>query len=816
MRKGRFLKYLLAMVMAVSTAGSAVAQKNMRLYFNTYKQNEGTPSFTLAGDVPTGVTATASDFVWANTYEIFWKRNCSDRILANKSSDERSSNASISFSNMKYEVKEVRWNRMNDIFDNSLTEVFRSLRAFGTVESFTGTQIQGSEATWMVLNKDFTFQKDIFPPNKSNNLALPGLKTLTLNESNSTVIFGSKRKINDNCRFFLKASDDVNSGDWAFQVTYYEPSLSLSGIPSMMFLGQERNFTSGDYSVLHTGAFNFTLESVVSSEPEVISIDANGKMVANNVGSSTITVTMKDGDGDKVITASKTIDVKTLTPQEGVHYYDCLNVNYVFGVPVYSSPNSIRFSELNHTDDDYIFLTPEKTDGDFKCLGVLRSKTDNHYKVGAKVIDFPMSAPAYTTVTAPFDFKLINDQTGVNAVDDYGGEIIITKNDYNNLTLVTDKSDSEGSVYKVWHSNAISTNTSQSLANNTKLIDNSTGSSNVDNQTFHMILMSATDATATSKTMTTEFYYKVVPSIITYYSYITFNENGGTISGVNSQTIANTNGTDGKVGTTKLNKISVTAPVGYTFKGWNTEADGTGEFYAPEGLFRPSTVETGGEGKGNVTLYAVWEPKTYNVPLSVNNGSNPGVDGGKSIAVTATWDAPMPSVSSVATGGIPVPIPVRNGYVFGGYYTTPDNGGTMYYDGNLQSVRNWDIDQNNYVLYARWIPEYTVILDHNDGSGVTEQKKVVFGEPLPAITIPTRPGYVFDGYYEKSGNDDRGNKYYNADATEARPWDKNEGATIYAHWQPKTYYVPLSVNGGTNPGVPGGGSVGVTATSSPT
>lgn len=751
--------------------------KSMRMYFNIYKQSGGTPSFTLTGDVPTGVTATASDFVWANTYEIFWKRNCSDRILANKSSDERSTNASISFSNMKYEVKEVRWNRMNDIFDNSLTDVFRSLRAFGTVESFTGTKIQGSEATWMVLNKDFTFQKDNFPPNNSNNLALPGLKTLTLNESNSTVIFGSKRKIDDNCRFFLKASDDTGSNDWAFQVTYYEPSLALSGIPSMMFLGQERNFTSGDYSVLHTGAFNFTLESVVSSEPEVISIDANRKMTANNVGSSTITVTMKDGN--KVITASKVIDVKTLTPQEGVHYYHDDNRNH----------NSIDFSELNHTDGDYSFSTSDKTDGDFKCLGVLKSATNKVYKVGAKVIDFPMSAPAYTTVTAPFDFKLTNEQSGSNVWNDFGGEIIITE-DYNNLTLITNNSASTGSVYKRWKDFFIGT--SQSVANNTTLINNSDKASAVKDKTFHMILMSATDATGTSKTMTTEFYYKVVPSIITYFSYITFDGNGGTITTTSkNQTIANTNGTDGKVGTTNLNNINVASRVGYTFKGWNTEADGTGEFYAPRGAFRPSTVETGGEGRGPVTLYAVWQPNTYTVTLNQAGGS------GGTTSVTATFDEPLPF-------GDDVKAPTRYGYTFGGYFTEQNGAGTMYYDNSMTGVKDWDVAADR-TLYAKWTIRVSEVELRPNGTGAvagTPSVKVTYNQKFPeevdghAVTPPTRPGYIFNGFYLVIDNTKK--YFYDKDMKTAScaNWPYQADYHVLADWIPKTTIVTYDVQGG--------------------
>ena len=298
--------------------------------------------------------------------------------------------------------------------------------------------------------------------------------------------------------------------------------------------------------------------------------------------------------------------------------------------------------------------------------------------------------------------------------------------------------------------------------------------------------------------------------IITYYSYITFNENGGTITTTSkTQTIANTNGTDGKVGTTKLNKISVTAPAGYTFKGWNTAADGTGEFYVPEGAFRPSTVETGGEGKGDVTLYAVWEPKTYSVALSPNGGTIPGAEPGRSVTVNAIFGEPMPSKTRT---GMDVAAPYKEGYKFEGYFTETNGGGTKYYDENMQSARNWDIDyvpgpgEPSYIyLYAHWARTYTVTLDHNDGTGNSEQVTVVNGEAMPsettagvAIPTPERRGYIFDGYYERNEYYNRGNKYYNADLTSAQSWDKSRSATIYAHWEMKPYTIIFHSNDSEN------------------
>ena len=48
---------------------------------------------------------------------------------------------------------------------------------------------------------------------------------------------------------------------------------------------------------------------------------------------------------------------------------------------------------------------------------------------------------------------------------------------------------------------------------------------------------------------------------------------------------------------------------------------------------------------------------------------------------------------------------------------------------------------------------------------------------MPAITVPKKEGYIFNGYYD--ANDV---KYYNADGTSAKNWDKYGDATLYAKW----------------------------------
>ena len=51
----------------------------------------------------------------------------------------------------------------------------------------------------------------------------------------------------------------------------------------------------------------------------------------------------------------------------------------------------------------------------------------------------------------------------------------------------------------------------------------------------------------------------------------------------------------------------------------------------------------------------------------------------------------------------------------------------------------------------------------------------------PIASLPTRAGYVFDGYYDTSA-DTGGTKYYNADGTSAHIWDKTGAQTLYARW----------------------------------
>ena len=67
---------------------------------------------------------------------------------------------------------------------------------------------------------------------------------------------------------------------------------------------------------------------------------------------------------------------------------------------------------------------------------------------------------------------------------------------------------------------------------------------------------------------------------------------------------------------------------------------------------------------------------------------------------------------------------------------------------------------------------------------------------MPTISVPTRYGYDFHGYYSETNGS--GTKYYNADGTSARTWNiANNNTTLYAYWIPKTATVYLRPNNGS-------------------
>ena len=290
---------------------------------------------------------------------------------------------------------------------------------------------------------------------------------------------------------------------------------------------------------------------------------------------------------------------------------------------------------------------------------------------------------------------------------------------------------------------------------------------------------------------------------------------------------------------------------GYTFAGWNTEADGTGNAYADE-----AEVKDLAANGGTFTLYAQWTANQYAVSFDANGGE------GTQASTTATYDAAMPAIvvgvsrtgytfggyylddvkyynadgssakawdvsgsasllakwtantttvsfnanggegeqaSVTATYATDMPAVtlgfVRTGYTFAGYFDAAE-GGAKYYTSTGYSYHSWDKDAAAVTLYAQWTPNaYVITFNFNNATtGGTQSVSATYAAGMPPIPVlPTKTGYNFLGYFDAI---EGGTQYYNADGSSAKAWDKAEGASLYAHWQVITTTVVFDVQGG--------------------
>ena len=275
--------------------------------------------------------------------------------------------------------------------------------------------------------------------------------------------------------------------------------------------------------------------------------------------------------------------------------------------------------------------------------------------------------------------------------------------------------------------------------------------------------------------------------------------------------------------TTELQDATPNA--GYSFGGWYSDSE-----YANQ------VTQVAGGTTGNITLYAKWSAKAYTVNFDNNGGDGnttpvtvamgdpmPDVEiptlhgydfGGywkdetqyynadgtsaknwdidaNDVILVAKWTAHPYTITYHLDGGtgasnttytieseeITLPKPTKQYNAFAGWYDNSDFNGEA-----ITSIASGSTGDKEF--WAKWnIGTYAVSLDMQSGTGGTTSVNATYGAAMPAITIPTKEDHLFDGYYDQTGG--KGTKYYNADGTSAKNWNK-EGATLYAKWIPYT------------------------------
>lgn len=196
---------------------------------------------------------------------------------------------------------------------------------------------------------------------------------------------------------------------------------------------------------------------------------------------------------------------------------------------------------------------------------------------------------------------------------------------------------------------------------------------------------------------------------------VTYLTDGGELTGNNPVS----------VGAGEVHTLGGAVKPGYDFAGWNTAADGGGEWV--KRLYGVTD---------NVTLYAIYSPKVYTVVYELNGGTYEGRANPNDITYG----------DSVALEPL-----VRGGHTFAGWFTAAE-GGERIYEINASNIMRLT------TVYARFTAnKYTICLDGAGGTfalgGGTHE---YFEYPMyfdQTLVLPecTLAGYDFEGWYSEYG-----------------------------------------------------------------
>lgn len=237
--------------------------------------------------------------------------------------------------------------------------------------------------------------------------------------------------------------------------------------------------------------------------------------------------------------------------------------------------------------------------------------------------------------------------------------------------------------------------------------------------------------------------------------------------------------------------------VGFTFKEWNTESDGTGKAYAPDTKFKDAnsfkntnddTIITDGD-----TLYAIWEEDSATLTYHRNgHGTNPD-----DVLMTYTKTTSIEKALSA------------EGYIFKGWNTSADGKGTMYEPEALykeaNSYNNVDgvaVIPNGVDLYAIWEEMNGVLILDRNGHGSFYNNQVMwYSKEFLMPTGTNTEGYIFKEWNTKA--DGTGTSYpIGSVYKEANKLKNTSGKTVipnggkvYAIWTEVTGDLVYDVNG---------------------
>ena len=221
---------------------------------------------------------------------------------------------------------------------------------------------------------------------------------------------------------------------------------------------------------------------------------------------------------------------------------------------------------------------------------------------------------------------------------------------------------------------------------------------------------------------------------------------------------------------------------GFSFTGWNTQANGKGVTYPPGQTFAM--------GDSNVTLFALWTiAPTYTVTYNGN-----GNTGGTVPTDSKNYLQGQTVTVLGNTGSL-----TKTGYTFVGWNIQANGSGTTTYS----SGQTFSMGSANVILYAQWtaLPTFTVTYNRNGATGgnvPTDSSSYVQGQTVTVLGNMgnlTESGYAFSSWNTAS----------NGTGTTYTPSSTflmgSSNVILYAQWAP-TFTVTYSGNGATGGNVP--------------
>ncbi|GHU01046.1 hypothetical protein FACS1894147_00150 [Spirochaetia bacterium] len=207
---------------------------------------------------------------------------------------------------------------------------------------------------------------------------------------------------------------------------------------------------------------------------------------------------------------------------------------------------------------------------------------------------------------------------------------------------------------------------------------------------------------------------------------------------------------------------------GYTFSGWNTNANGTGTSYTAGSSITPTA---------NITLYAKWTAITYTISYNANGGSG---------AAPSPQSAGYGSSLVISNqGGLSLA-----GRIFDGWNTNANGTGTSYPEGSSITANA------GLVLYAQWIDpttiRYTVTYNANGGSGTAPSSQMATNGTIITVSNPGGLSYSGKGFIGWNTSPSGGGIAYAAGSS----LTMNGTVTLFAQWVTQ-YTVSYVANGGS-------------------